>query len=148
MNKQGKVIAVNTSKEKGVVKTPVESIRLIVDAGVEGDAHAAPGNRQVSLLAQESVDRMKERTGADNLCVGIFAENITTEGLELFSIPIGTRIKIGEALTELSQIGKECHVGCAIMQQVGQCIMPKEGVFVRVLEPGVVKAGDIIEILD
>ncbi|GAB1475684.1 MOSC domain-containing protein [Bacillota bacterium] len=145
--KKGIVRAVNISSKKGVVKEPAESVVMAVDFGVEGDAHGGPGKRQVSLLARESVNKMIALTGKEDLCDGIFAENITTEGLELHTLPVGTKLKIGETLHMVSQIGKECHAGCAIMQQVGQCIMPKEGIFTQVLEGGTVKAGDEILIL-
>lgn len=146
--KKGIVKAVNVSDKKGVVKTPVDSAEMIADFGIKGDAHGGPGNRQVSLLAQESVDKMIKATGLTSLCEGIFAENLTTEGLELFTLPVGTRLKIGETLHEVSQIGKECHTGCEIMKKVGQCIMPREGIFTRVMSGGIVRPGDIIEVLE
>lgn len=145
---KGNVKAVNVSDKKGVIKMPVDSAVLIEDFGIEGDAHGGPGKRQVSLLAQESVDKMVKSTGIKGLCEGVFAENFTTEGLELFTLPVGTKLKIGETLHEVSQIGKECHAGCAIMKQVGQCIMPREGIFTRVLSGGTVKPGDAIEVLE
>lgn len=143
---RGIVKAVNISDKKGVVKNPVESALLIADYGMEGDAHAGSGHRQISLLAQESVDKMTKE-GAEGLCVGIFAENITTEGLELYTLPVGTRLKIGETLHEVSQIGKDCHTGCAIMKLVGKCVMPREGIFTRVLKGGKVRPGDEILVL-
>ena len=121
---------------------------MIEDYGIEGDAHAGPGKRQVSLMAQESVDEMKERTGIKGLTEGIFAENLTTEGLELYTLEIGTRLKAGETILEVTQIGKECHSGCAIMKQVGQCIMPKQGIFTRVVTGGIIRPGDTIEVLN
>ncbi|HAF59774.1 MAG TPA: MOSC domain-containing protein, partial [Clostridiales bacterium UBA9856] len=127
--KKGIVKAVNISDTKGVVKTPVDSVVLVEDYGIEGDAHSGKGKRQVSLLAQESVDKMIAMTGRKDLTEGVFAENITVEGLELHTLPVGTKLKIGETLHVVSQIGKECHSGCAIMKQVGHCIMPREGVF-------------------
>lgn len=144
--RKGIVKAVNVSDKKGVVKTPVESVEMIPDFGIKGDAHGGPGNRQVSLLAQESVDKMAVNTGFTGLCEGIFAENLTTEGLELCTLPVGTKLRIGDTLHEVSQIGKECHSGCEIMKKVGQCIMPKEGIFTRVLKGGTVKPGDVIEV--
>ncbi|MDD2216009.1 MAG: MOSC domain-containing protein [Eubacteriales bacterium] len=144
---KGVVKAVNISTRKGVVKTPVESGLFIEDFGMKGDAHAGPGNRQVSLLAQESVDKMIKITGKEDLCEGVFAENLTTEGIELYTLPVGTKLKIGETLHQVSQIGKECHAGCAIMKQVGQCIMPREGIFTKVLSGGTVKPGDSIEVI-
>ncbi len=146
--KKGIVRSVNISREKGVVKEPAESVLMVVDLGVEGDAHGGPGKRQISLLARESVNKMIALTGNEDLCDGIFAENITTEGLELHTLPVGTKLKIGETLHMVSQIGKECHSGCAIMKQVGQCIMPKEGIFTQVLQGGTVKAGDEIMVTE
>ncbi len=145
--KKGIVKAVNISEAKGVVKNPVESAVMVEDFGIEGDAHAGPGKRQVSLLAQESVDKMIAMTGKEDLCEGIFAENLTVEGLELHTLPLGTKLMIGETFHVVSQIGKECHSGCAIMQQVGQCIMPREGIFTQVLKGGVVRPGDEIQII-
>jgi MOSC domain-containing protein YiiM len=142
------VIAVCTSENKGTRKTPVPEIFIREDYGVEGDAHADGTNhRQVSLLALESIEKMRER-GLD-LQPGDFAENITTQGIDLASLPTGTRIMPGdEAVLELTQIGKECHAACAIRKQIGDCIMPREGVFARVIRGGRVKAGDAIRIGD
>ena len=142
-----KVVAVNISEKKGVVKKPVESITLIEDFGIEKDAHAGKWHRQVSFLAVESIDKMKKQ-GIDHLDFGVFAENITTDGIELFSIPVGTKLKVGETLFEVTQIGKECHQGCEIRNLVGDCVMPREGIFGRVLKGGVVKAGDEISIVE
>ena len=145
--KKGIVRAVNVSEKTGEIKIPVESALLIEDFGIKGDAHGGFGHRQVSLLAQESVDKMIAM-GISGLTEGVFAENITTEGLELYTLPVGTKLRIGETLHEVSQIGKECHKGCAIMQQVGMCIMPKEGIFTKVIKGGTIQAGDEIEILE
>lgn len=144
----GIVRALNISTKKGVIKTPIERAVFLVEEGMEGDAHSGPGKRQVSLLAQESVNKMIQATGLTNLTEGIFAENITTEGLVLHTLPVGTRLQIGETLHEVSQIGKECHSGCEIMNLVGHCIMPKEGIFTRVLVGGAVQPGDRIEVLE
>lgn len=141
-----KVLAINLSDKKGVVKKPVSEAIFIEDFGIESDAHADKWNRQVSLLANESVDKMRKH--GLKLDYGVFAENITTEGIQLHTLPIGTKLKIGETIQEVSQIGKECHEGCAIKQQVGHCIMPLEGIFTIVLKGGKVKAGDSIEIID
>jgi cyclic pyranopterin monophosphate synthase len=141
-----KVVAVNISEKKGVVKKPVEKINLIENFGLEGDAHAGKWHRQVSLLAVESIDKMK-KNGIDNLDFGVFAENITTEGIELFTLPIGTKLKIGETILEVTQIGKECHHGCEIRNLVGDCVMPREGIFARVLTGGEIKAEDGIAII-
>ncbi len=138
----GKVVAVCISQKKGEVKKPVESALLVADCGLEGDAHAGSG-RQVSLLAEESVDKMRGK-GVE-LVPGIFAENLLTRGLELGRLRVGDRLKVGRsAVLEITQIGKECHQGCAIREQVGDCVMPREGVFARVVEGGRVKAGDQI----
>jgi MOSC domain-containing protein YiiM len=140
----GKVISVNVSAKKGVRKKPVDEILLKTDYGIEGDAHAsAEWHRQVSLLALESIKKMQEK-GLD-VKPGDFAENITTEGLDLVSLPLGTKMKIGaEIIGEVSQIGKECHTRCAIYYQAGDCVMPKEGIFIRVLKGGMAKKGDAI----
>ncbi len=142
----GKVISINISEKKGTPKTKINPGVLIEDFGFEGDAHAGKWHRQVSLLAKESIDKAKGLP-SDGLCHGVFAENITTEGIELYTIPVGTRLKIGECIIEISQIGKECHDGCAIKKLVGQCVMPREGIFARVIKGGEVYEGDEIEIL-
>lgn len=144
MTIRGQVIAVNRSEVKGVIKTPLAEGRFIVDFGLEGDAHGGKWHRQVSLLAQESVDKMKA-LGIEGLCSGKFAENITTKGLALHHLPVGTRLKIGESIQEVTQIGKACHQGCAIKEEVGQCIMPTEGIFTKVIQGGLVRPGDPIE---
>jgi MOSC domain-containing protein YiiM len=146
MNAMAKVLAVNISEEKGVIKTPIEKGYFEVEHGLVGDAHAGKWHRQVSLLGQESVDKMTAM-GVKGLCVGKFAENLTTEGILLFNLPVGTRLSIGETLMEVTQIGKQCHAGCQIKTQVGDCIMPREGIFTRVLKAGWIKPGDEINIL-
>ncbi|MBC7239078.1 MAG: MOSC domain-containing protein [Chloroflexi bacterium] len=145
-NRTGKVVAVCTSDRTGIPKKPIAEGILKVNWGLEGDAHAGPWHRQVSLLAIESIAKMRAK--GLNVHPGSFAENITTEGLELYTLPIGTRLRLGTALVEVTQIGKECHTKCAIYQAAGDCVMPREGIFVRVLEPGIVRAGDPIKILD
>jgi MOSC domain-containing protein YiiM len=131
----GRVVSVNLSEKKTVRKTPGESGTLVFDRGFEGDAHAGDWHRQVSLLAQESIDSMVAK-GLD-VGAGDFAENITTEGIDLPALPIGTVLKVGEkAVLEVSQIGKVCHTKCAIYYQAGDCVMPREGIFVVVREPG------------
>jgi MOSC domain-containing protein YiiM len=141
-----KVMAVNISEKKGVPKKTMEWAMLIENHGLEGDAHAGSWHRQVSLLGQESIDKVTA-LGVKGLCTGKFAENITTEGITLYSLPIGSRLKIGEALLEITQIGKECHQKCAIFHQVGDCVMPKEGIFARVLHGGRIQAGDEIVVV-
>jgi len=140
------IIAVCKSEKKGTKKEDVTEGFLKEDYGLVGDAHAdCCTHRQVSLLAIESINKMRG-LGFD-VGPGDFAENLTTQGLELASLPVGTRISIGnDVLLEISQIGKDCHRGCAIYQQIGKCIMPKEGIFVKVIRGGVVKAGDQISI--
>ncbi len=141
-----KVTAINISEKKGVIKTPIDKGYFKVDHGLEGDAHAGNWHRQVSLLSQESIDKMTAQ-GAKDLTPGKFAENLTIEGIVLFELPIGTKLKVGEVLMEVTQIGKECHTGCAIRQQVGDCVMPREGIFTKILEPGWIYSGDEIEII-
>ncbi len=137
------VIAVCKSKKKGTKKEAVAEGFFKEDYGLVGDAHA-DSDRQVSLLAIESIDKMRG-LGLD-LSPGDFAENITTEGIDLVSLPIGTRISIGdEVILEMTQIGKECHAACAIRRQIGECIMPKEGIFARVVQGGLVKPGDRVK---
>ncbi|NWF53253.1 MAG: MOSC domain-containing protein [Syntrophaceae bacterium] len=146
MNPWGKVVAVNISARKGTRKKNVGSSRLVPGLGLKDDAHAAPGNRQVSLLAQESIDKMV-RLGL-KVGPGDFAENITTRGLDLLSLPLGTRFRIGEeTLLEVTQIGKVCHTRCAIYYQAGDCVMPKEGIFAQVLEGGEIQVGDEVRVL-
>lgn len=151
MNKIGKVIAVNISEVKGVVKHPVEQVTLKEDFGIIGDAHAGPGIRQISLLAIESINKFQEMKGKiPGICEGKFAENITTEGLVLYELPVGTKLKIGDTLHEVSQIGKKCHAdqGCEISKLFGTCVMPREGIFTVVLKGGTIKAGDTIEVIE
>lgn len=142
----GTIVSLNISTEKGVVKIPVAEVELVIDHGVKGDAHAGKWHRQVSLLAEESIDFMREK-GLE-LDPGVFAENITTKGIELVNLPVGTRLIAGEAELEVTQIGKKCHKGCAIFQQVGDCIMPREGIFARVTVPGKLRCGDTIAVKD
>ena len=140
------IVAVCSSPEKGMPKKNIGTGMLVVDHGLEGDAHAGPWHRQVSLLAMESINKMREK-GLD-VNPGDFAENLTTEGIELYSLPVGTRLAIGELVVgEVTQIGKECHTGCAIRQKTGDCVMPREGIFMGVLTGGPVKVGDRIEII-
>ncbi len=139
------IVAVCISENKGERKTPVESAELSPNHGIVGDGHAGTWHRQVSLLAQESIDKMR-KMGLD-VKEGDFAENITTLGIDLPSLPVGTRLGIGPARVEVTQIGKECHTRCAIYHQAGDCVMPKEGIFAKVLQGGVIKAGDKIEVL-
>lgn len=141
------IIAVCTSTKKGTKKKDIKEGLIKEDYGLVGDAHAgSDGHRQVSLLALASIDKIR-RLGAE-VGPGDFAENLTTEGLELFSLPIGTQFSVGQdVILEMTQIGKECHDRCAIFKQVGTCVMPTEGVFTRVLKGGTVKAGDKLRVI-
>ncbi len=141
----GRVLAVCVSERKGTRKTNVGRGVLVVEHGLEGDAHAGPWHRQVSFLAQESADKI--RAQGLEIGPGDFAENILTEGLDLHSLPVGTHLQVGpEALLEVTQIGKECHTGCAIRRLTGDCVMPREGIFARVLQGGPLQVGDRIEV--
>lgn len=144
----GKIIAISISEKKGTPKTNINSAVLRENWGIEGDAHAGDWHRQISLLAIESIDSMKLK-GLPNLIPGIFAENLTTEFLSLPSLPIGTKVRIGdEALLEITQIGKECHSRCAIYNIAGDCVMPREGIFAKVLLGGEIKVNDEITIMN
>ena len=140
-----KILSINISPHKGTFKQPVEQAELKVDHGIVGDAHAGNWHRQISLLAQESIDKMTAM-GVDGLTPGKFAENITTEGIELFTLPVGTVLRLGSCRAEVTQIGKECHQHCEIFKKVGRCIMPQEGIFVRVLTPGTIAVGDEVAV--
>ena len=146
MADKGKVIAVCISEKKGTQKTEVPFVKLVPGYGIEGDAHAGKWHRQVSMLALEKIEGFRAK-GAE-VDFGAFGENIVAEGFDLRALPVGTRFRIGDALLELTQIGKECHSHCAIYHQVGDCIMPREGVFTVVLEGGEIKAGDEIEMIE
>ncbi len=143
-----KIIAVCKSKDKGTRKEDVGEGLLKEEFGLEGDAHAdCCTHRQVSLLAVESIKKMQDQ-GFD-ISPGDFAENLTTEGINLVALPVGTRLSVGQGVTlEVTQIGKQCHSGCAIFQQIGKCIMPKEGIFARVVKGGRVKAGDVLKVCE
>ena len=140
------VVSVNISERKGEQKHPVPQITLKLRHGIVGDAHAGDWHRQVSLLSQESVDRLQEKISI-RLFPGAFAENILCEGITLYGLPVGTRLKIGSALCEVTQIGKECHADCAIRRQAGDCVMPREGIFAVVLEEGVARPGDLVSVI-
>lgn len=140
------VVSVNISLKKGEIKKPVSQIQLKKEHGIVGDAHAGNWHRQISLLAEESVDTMRG-LGMD-LGPGDFAENINTQGIELKTLPIGTHLAIGETVVEVTQIGKKCHSDCEIMKKTGKCVMPTEGIFAIVVQEGVVRPGDRIEILE
>ncbi len=142
---KGKVVSINISSKKGMRKKPVEEAEIITDHGIKDDAHASgTWHRQISLLALESIKKMQDL--GLRVKPGDFAENITTEGIDLIKLPVGTRMKIGDVEAEVSQIGKECHTRCAIYYQAGDCVMPKEGIFVKVLKGGKIKVGDKISV--
>jgi MOSC domain-containing protein YiiM len=138
----GKIEAICISVEKGVVKESVATAELRPSHGIVGDAHAGDWHRQVSLLATESIAKMK--VILPELPDGAFAENVVTSGLELKTLPIGTHLHLGATVLEVTQIGKECHQGCAIREATGDCVMPREGIFCRVLEGGTIKPGDSV----
>lgn len=139
--------AINISQKRGTIKQSVPAAQLRRNHGIVGDAHAGNWHRQISLLAQESIDKMTA-LGVEGLDPGKFAENITTEGICLHTLPVGTRLQIGECLTEVTQIGKECHHGCEIYKKIGMCIMPREGIFVKVLTEGCIHPGDSIQVVE
>jgi len=145
--KMAKVVSVNISQQKGEQKHPVPEIQLKLRHGIVGDAHAGDWHRQISLLAEESVDAMRAACPIP-LNPGVFAENINTEGIDLKRLPVGTRLRIGETEVEVTQIGKECHSGCAIKKAAGRCVMPTEGIFAVVVREGTVRPGDEIVILE
>jgi len=143
---KGKVLAVCTSEKVGTRKTNIGTGMARANWGLEGDAHAGDWHRQISLLAIESIEKMRAK--GLNVGPGDFAENITTEGIVLVDLPIGTRLRLGEAIVEVTQIGKVCHDRCAIYYQAGDCVMPREGIFVRVLQGGKISVGDTLETLE
>ena len=142
----GKIMAVNISEKKGTQKKNIHSARLIEDFGIEKDAHAGKWHRQVSLLSADKIDEFKYQYPDVTIEPGAFGENLVVGGIDFACLPVGTIIKVGEGVLELSQIGKECHSGCIIAQTAGKCIMPTEGVFARVIRGGTVKAGDPVKI--
>ena len=143
---QPHIVAVSISDRKGEKKHNISKARLIPDHGLDQDAHAGDWHRQVSLLDMQSIARIREKGLAVD--PGNFAENITTEGIRLWELPVGTRLRMGEkVLVEVTQIGKECHNRCAIFHQVGDCVMPREGIFAKVLQEGTIRPGDEIAVL-
>lgn len=134
MNNEFEIVSVNISTKKGVVKYPVPEINLIEDFGIENDAHAGKWHRQISLLASEDIETMQNK-GLE-LHPGDFAENITTLGIKLDSLPIGTKLSINNAIIEITQIGKKCHHDCEIFKTIGDCVMPKKGIFAKVIKAG------------
>lgn len=143
--KYPKIFSINISKKKGIPKTRVNNVTLIENYGIEGDIHAGKWHRQVSLLGLESIERMRQL--GLNLRPGAFAENITIEGIDLMQLEIGDRLLIGDAILEITQIGKECHSRCAIYYRVGDCVMPREGVFAKVIKGGKIQVNDVVTIV-
>ncbi|MGL5329314.1 MAG: MOSC domain-containing protein [Peptostreptococcaceae bacterium] len=141
-----KIVSINISEKKGTIKVPVDKAEIKIDYGIVNDAHAGNWHRQISMLAQESVDKMKNK-GFEHLKFGDFAENITTEGIEVHKLPIGSRLKIGDCEVEVTQIGKKCHGGCQIKKITGDCVMPREGIFVKVIKEGIISVNDNIEVI-
>jgi MOSC domain-containing protein YiiM len=142
---EARIVSVNISDKKGVRKTPIPEGRLEPEVGLVEDAHAGAWHRMLSLLALESIQSMRAKGLEVN--PGDFAENVTTEGITLHTLPVGSRMRLGVVEVEVTQIGKECHTGCAIRKLTGDCVMPREGIFVRVLNPGVVRPGDPVLLL-
>jgi MOSC domain-containing protein YiiM len=141
-----RVVSINISQKKGVIKVPVNKAEIKIDHGIVGDAHAGNWHRQISMLADESIDKMKNK-GFNHLKFGDFAENITTQGIEVHTLSVGTVLKIGDCEVEVTQIGKKCHGGCEIKKLTGDCVMPREGIFVKVIKEGTIQINDNIEIL-
>lgn len=144
---EASVLSINISETKGVVKNPVAEGEFLEELGLKGDAHSGPWHRMVSLLAHESYSRMADK-GSGELAIGSFAENITTTGIVLHKLPVGTRLAIGETIQEVTQIGKECHTGCEIRQLVGDCVMPREGIFTKILKGGIIRPGDAVRLIE
>ena len=140
----GKVIAVCTSPEKGTQKTNAGQALFVEDYGIEGDAHAGKWHRQVSLLSYDRIEEFRKR-GAD-VANGAFGENFVVEGIDFKTLPIGTRFQCNDVVLEMNQIGKECHHGCEIFQKMGDCIMPREGVFAKVISGGIIRVGNTLDI--
>ena len=146
--KSGNVKAISISTKKGIPKTNVQSATLRQNWGIEGDVHAGEWHRQISLLSDESIDKIRT-AGLPDVNAGDFAENITTENIELMSLPIGSKLKLGkDIILEITQIGKECHTKCAIYQTVGDCVMPREGIFAKVIQGGNLYVDDTIECME
>ncbi len=146
MNGTGTILALCVSEEKGTAKNAVPAVSVVEGHGIEGDAHAGPGHRQLSALADRSIDRMRD--ALPDLAAGAFGENLVTDGIDWQSLPVGSRLQLGSsAIAEVTQHGKKCHTRCAIYHTTGDCIMPREGVFLRVLDAGPLQPGDPIRVL-
>lgn len=142
----GIIHGICVSAQKGTQKTPVSEAELVEEWGIRGDAHAGKWHRQVSLLGMEQIEEFRAR-GAD-VAFGAFGENLIVEGFHLRMLPVGTRLMVGSALLEVTQIGKECHSHCQIYRSMGDCIMPREGIFARVLRGGTIHPGDVIDLYE
>lgn len=140
----GEIMAVCTSPGKGTEKTSIGKVRLLADYGIEGDAHAGAWHRQVSLLSFDTIEAFKKRGAV--VSDGAFGENVIVRGIDLTALPVGSRLTCGDILLEVTQIGKECHSHCAIYRKMGECIMPTNGIFARVLQGGEMKEGDEISV--
>jgi len=140
------ILAINISEKKGVAKKEIEKGYFEVNHGLVGDIHSGNCHRQVSLFGQETIDKVK-KMGIKGFCTAKFAENLTTEGIDLYKLSVGTKMKIGGALLEVTQVGKECHKGCEMRKLVDDCVMPREGIFAKVLSAGWIKKGDKIEVV-
>ena len=141
----GKLIAINISRERGTEKKQIPQVRLIKNYGLDGDAHAGRWHRQVSLLSYEKIEEFRKK-GAQ-IGLGAFGENLIVEGYDFRNLPVGTRFQCGDVILEMTQIGKECHSHCEIYKRMGECIMPREGVFAVVIQGGKIKKGDILEMM-
>lgn len=146
MNLSGTVVAICTSPQKGTAKNEVESALLIPNHGIERDAHAGNWHRQVSLLSYDKVEEFRKRGG--NVDNGAFGENLLVAGIDFATLPVGTLLTCGGVQLQVTQIGKECHAHCAIYHQVGDCIMPREGIFTKVLQGGIIQKGDVLYVED
>ena len=142
----GTVIAVCTSPAEGTQKTNVNEALFIEDYGIQGDAHAGKWHRQVSLLSYDKIEEFRAR-GAD-VEDGAFGENLVVKGIDFRTLPVGTRLRCGDVVLEITQIGKECHHGCQIFQKMGECIMPREGVFAKVIRGGIIRTGDKMQVAE
>lgn len=142
---RGEIKGICISEKRGTQKHEVESVRILKDWGIENDAHAGHWHRQISLLSFDKIEEFRKR-GAD-VALGAFGENLIVEGYDFRSLPVGTRFQCGDVLMEMTQIGKECHSHCEIFKKVGDCIMPREGVFAQVLQGGSIRKGDVLEIV-
>ena len=147
-NEEGTIVAISVSRDKGVAKTGVNEAKFVAGHGIENDAHAGPWIRQISLLAMESIQKLEGKVAPEALAPGSFAENITTRGIIVATMMLGTRLAVGkDVVLEITKIGKECHARCAIYEAAGDCVMPREGVFAKVIAGGIGRPGDTIRVI-